>query len=162
MVGTSGSRDEAHASAGESRFWHAVLQGFLRGVPTPVMRAVRRRMPAAPIEERVFVRSGRERRMPLGLIEVDGRWYAGSPNGTSSWVGNLESAGECVVIRRDGTPTRVRATELPAGPERDAVLDATGRQPAPAGQIYRGARGHIQAVGRYFRLEPIGVDMIKP
>lgn len=159
MAETSGTRNAAPGRSGESRVWAAILQGFLRGAPTQVMRIVRRRMPAAPIEEFVFIgrRTGKERRMLLGLFDVDGRWYVGSPNGTSGWVRNLQATGECVVIRRDGVPRRVRATELRPGDERDSVIAATGRQPAPAGNVYRGARAHISAVGRYFRLEPLEV-----
>jgi hypothetical protein len=93
--------------------------------------------------------------MLLSLFEVDGRWYAGHPNGTSQWVRNLESAGECTVIRRDGVPIKVAAVEVQDPAEREAVILATGRQPAPAGRIYRGAAGHIRAVGRFFRLEPM-------
>ncbi len=145
------------ATARASAFWRIFLTGFLRGAPTPVMRQVRRRVPAAPIEEVVIVgrRSGLERRLLLSLYDVDGRWYVGHPNGTSSWVRNLEAAGECVVIRRDGVPVRLAAVELDRGAERDAVLDASGRQPAPAGFVYRRARRHVDATGRYFRLTPI-------
>jgi hypothetical protein len=140
-----------------SRFWRLILAGFLRGAPSALMRQVRRRMPAAPIEEFVIVgrRTGRERRMLLGLFEIDGHWYVGHPNGTANWISNLEAAGGCIVIRRDGIPVKVLATELPRGAERDAVIAATGRQPAPAGLVYRSARRHVDAVGRYFRLTPV-------
>ena len=140
-----------------SRLWRLVLTGFLRGAPDSVMRQVRRRVPAAPIDEFVIVgrRTGRERRMLLGLFEVDGRWYAGHPNGTSQWIRNLEAAGGCTVIRRDGVPVAVTAVEVTEPAERDAVIRATGTQPAPAGLIYRAAGAHIRAVGRYYRLTPI-------
>ena len=143
--------------ARESRLWRAVLNGFLKGAPMPLMRQVRRRVPSAPIEEFLVVgrKSGRERRMLLSLFEVDGRWYAGHPNGTAAWVRNLEAAGGCTVIRRDGVPVAVTAVELAPGAELDRVLAATARQPMPAGLIYRAASRHIRAVGRYFRLEPI-------
>jgi hypothetical protein len=145
------------SQAGESRFWRTVLNGFLKSAPTSFMRMVRRRVPNAPIEEFVIVgrKSGRERQMLLGLFEIDGKWYAGHPNGTTQWIRNVEAAGGCTVIRRDGIPVRVRAIELVDGDERDRVVEATGRQPAPAGAIYRGARSHVRAVGRYFRLEPV-------
>jgi hypothetical protein len=152
MSEVSGS-DAGRASA----VWAAVLTLFLRGAPTPMMRLVRRRVQAAPIDEFVIRgrRTGRERRMLLGLFDVGGTWYAGHPNGTSQWVRNLEAAGGCTVIRRDGIPVAVRAVELEPGPERDAVLRATGKQPAPAGPIYRAAGSHVRAVGRYFRLTPV-------
>ena len=156
--------DTSPASNGEVRgrgsiLWRGVLTGFLRGAPESVMRLVRRRAAKAPIEEFVIVgrRTGRERRMLLTLLDVGGTWYVGHPNGTAAWIRNLEAAGGCTVIRRDGVPVRVAAVEV-SGPERDAAIRRAGDQPAPAGPIYRGARGHIQAVGRYFRLEPVDVD----
>jgi len=143
--------------ARESAVSRAILTFFLKGAPTSLMRLVRRRVPDAPIEEFVIRgrRTGRERRMLLGLFEVDGAWYAGHPNGTAQWIRNLEAAGSCTVIRRDGVPVAVRAVEVAPGPERDAVIRATASQPAPAGAVYRAAQRHIRAVGRYFRLEPI-------
>jgi hypothetical protein len=143
--------------ARESAVWRAVLHGFLRSAPEGVMRTIRRKVPDAPIEEFVIRgrHTGRERRMLLGLFEVDGVWYAGSPNGTAQWIRNLEAAGGCTVIRRDGIPVQVSAVEVADADERDAVIRRTGTQPAPAGLIYRGAQRHIRAVGRYFRLEPV-------
>ena len=144
------------AEARESAFWRTILNAFLKSTPTPIMRFVRRRVPAVPIEEFSIVGrgTGRERHLLIGLFDVDGRWYAGNPSGTSKWVRNLIAAGDCVVTRRDGIPTRVLATELEPGPERDAAIAAACRQPAPAGVIYRRARRHIQAAGHYFRLTP--------
>jgi hypothetical protein len=135
----------------------ALLWFFVTKAPTPLMRYVRRTQPTTPFEEFVFVgrRSGRERRLLLALHVVDGAWYVGHPNGTSNWIRNLEGAGGCTVVRRDGVPIKVAAAELARGPERDAVIAAAGRVPAPAGFIFRRARGHIDAVGRYFRLTPI-------
>ena len=143
---------EAH----ESARWRFALNAFLKTAPRPVMRFVRRHVPASPIEEFLITgrRTGVERRLLLGLFEIDGRWYAGHPNGTSQWVRNLVAAGECTVIRRDGLPVRVRVVEVTAPEEREAVIRATWTQPAPAGPIYRAARHHIRAVGRFFRLEP--------
>ena len=47
------------------------------------------------------------------------------------------------------------ATPLCPGPERTAVIVATARQqPFPGNVVYRLARPHILAVGRYFRLDP--------
>ncbi len=144
----------------ESRAWRTVLTLFLKGAPTPMMRIVRHRVPNAPIEEFVIVGrcTGRERRLLLGLFDVGGAWYAGHPNGTSQWVRNLEAAGGCTVIRRDGVPIAVTATEVTDPSERAAVIRRTGAQPPPAGVIYRGAQRHISAVGRYFRLEPVAAS----
>jgi hypothetical protein len=147
----------AESAARESAVWRAVLAVFLKSAPPPLMRFVRRHVPGNPIEEFAITgrRTGRERRLLLGLFEVEGRWYAGHPNGSSQWVRNLVAAGECMVIRRDGVAVQVRAVEVTDPDERDAVIRATGMQPAPAGPIYRAARAHITAVGRYFRLEPV-------
>jgi hypothetical protein len=151
------SEPRTAADARESRVWRAVLTFFLKAAPAPMMRAVRRHVPDSPIEEFVIVgrRSGRERRMLLGLFDIDGVWYAGHPNGTSQWIRNLEAAGGCTVIRRDGIPVAVRAVEVTDPAEREAVIRKTGTQPAPAGNVYRGGQRHIRAVGRYFRLERI-------
>jgi hypothetical protein len=70
------------------------------------------------------------------------------------WVRNLE-AGGCTVVPRDGLPVRVTAEELEHGAERDAVLAASARQPAPAGLVYRLAARHVAAAGRCFRLTPV-------
>jgi len=147
-------------AAGEprpSRFWRIVLVFFVDNAPRPLMQLLRRRDPSFPVEELVVIgrRTGRERRILLGLHEVDGRWYVGHPNGDANWVSNLVAAGECVVIRRGHEPVRVSALELPRGPERDAAIDATTRLPDPSGFVFRQANSHIRAVGRYFRLTPI-------
>jgi hypothetical protein len=50
----------------------------------------------------------------------------------------------------------VRAARLPDGNERDAVILATAhQQPFPGNLAYRAARGHILAMGVYFRLDPL-------
>ena len=141
----------------ESARWRAVLDRFLKGAPTAVMRLIRKASPTVVFEDVIIVgrRTGKERRLLLGVFDVGGIRYVGHPNGTAQWVRNLEEAGTCVVVWRDGTRVRYTATELAAGNERDAVIRRTSDQPAPAGLIYRGAQHHIQAVGRYFRLEPI-------
>jgi len=147
----------AKRPVGESRLWRAVLKFYLNGAPRSLLERVRRANPAVLMEEFVFVgrRTGLERNLLLSLYDVDGTWYAGHPNGTSQWVRNLIAAGSCTVIRRGHEPVRVTAVEIPDGPERDRVVAATGRQPNPTGAIYRGARRHVRAVGRYFRLTPV-------
>jgi hypothetical protein len=147
---------ESKQPIGASRLWRAVLTFYLDKAPRPLMNFIRRTSPAVLMEEFVFVgrRTGQKRSLLLCLYDVDGTWYAGHPNGTSQWVRNLLAAGSCVVIRRGHEPVSVTASELPRGPERDRVIDATGRQPNPTGAIYRGAHDHVRAVGRYFRLTP--------
>jgi len=120
------------------------------------MRRMRLERPDVPIEELVVAsrRTGNERCVLVSLLQVDGAWYVGHPNGDSaSWVRDLRAAGSAVVRLRDGREIRVAPTELAFGSERDRAIWATGTQPAPAGQLYRVARQHVRAVGSFFRLD---------
>ena len=139
----------------ESRFWRVVLTVMLRTAPTPVMRRVRARDPKVPIEEFVIVgrRTGIERHYLLNHLRVDGGRYVGHPNGSAQWVQNLVAAGGLTMIDRAGTIERLTATEVPHGPERDAVIASTAHMPPPAGMVYGAASRHIRAVGRFFRVE---------
>lgn len=152
----STSQDAETAARSGSRAWTVFLRVFFRATPTPVMRMVRR-IPSVPIEELVIVgrRTGKERRLLVSVFEVEGRWYIGHPNGSSQWSRNLAAASSAVVVRHGGRRTRVTAVELPDGPERNAAITATSGQPFPANLVYRAARGHILAVGRFFRLDPV-------
>lgn len=100
-------------------------------------------------------RTGRPRHVLLGLLRVADRIYLGHPNGDVAWTRNLETAalGE---IRPYRFPAfTVRPVRLAAGHERDAVIGVTWHQhPFPGNLLYYLARGHIRAVGTYFRLEP--------
>jgi len=99
-------------------------------------------------------RTGRERRVLVTLLPLEGRIYVGHPNGPASWIRNLEATGEATLVIRGEPPTTVSATPLAVGAERGAVIRATARlQPFPANLLYRAARGHILRVGRYVRLE---------
>lgn len=56
--------------------------------------------------------SGRPVRLPLGLADLDGRWYLVSMLGECNWTKNLRAAGgRAAVIRRGRRP--VIATEVP-------------------------------------------------
>ena len=100
-------------------------------------------------------RSGRERRVLVGLIQIAGRWYVGHPNGESGWTRDLAAAGEAMVAWPIMVRHHVNAERLPDGNERDAVILATAsQQPFPGNVLYRAARAHILATGVYFRLEP--------
>jgi hypothetical protein len=149
------NHDES-VEAAESRAWDRFFRVFFKTTPHPMMRGVRR-VTESPIEEIVVVgrKTGRERRHLVTLLDVDGSLYVGHPNGRSHWARNLEARGGGVLIRRGSPPTPVRAIPLTPGPERDAAIAASGRQPFPAGFIYHSARRHITAVGAYYRLEPI-------
>jgi hypothetical protein len=101
-------------------------------------------------------RTGRVRRTLVTLILVEGGWYVGHPNGEAGWVRNAEAAGAVDVEPAGRHGSRFSVHRLPGGPERDAVIRATGtQQPFPANVLYRAARSHIAAVGVYHRLDPI-------
>lgn len=101
-------------------------------------------------------RTGRARRVLVGLLEVDGRWYVGHPNGPVAWTRNLEAARSGVVRRPGGMPIDVVAHPLAVGPERSAAIRATFVQhPFPGNVIYRLAGTHIEAVGAFYRLDPV-------
>ena len=100
-------------------------------------------------------RTGRMRHVLVGLLEVDGRWYVGHPNGPVAWTRNLEAARSGVVRRPGSAPVDVLVHPLPAGPERSGAIRATFVQhPFPGNLIYRLAGRHIEAVGAFYRLEP--------
>ena len=53
----------------------------------------------------------------------------------------------------DGIRQRFRASPLPAGDEREAVIRLTFRQhPFPGMLLYWLSRDHVRATGRYYRL----------
>jgi hypothetical protein len=147
-----------HASTEGSRLWRAVFRVMFL-TPKPFMRLVTRLQPAAPIREVRIVgrRTGRERRHLLTVLDIDGRWYVGHPNGRSQWIRNLVAAGSATVVDR-GEHVTVRPVELTEGLERDAVIKGLSTQPFPAGRIYGGAERHLTAVGVYLRLDPADTD----
>ena len=101
-------------------------------------------------------RSGRERRVLVTVLRLAGRWYVGHPNGLTSWQRNGEAAGWLAIDPPAAHGSRFAVVRLAPGPERDAVIAATGDQQFfPANLVYRLARRHIAAVGVYHRLEPI-------
>jgi hypothetical protein len=99
--------------------------------------------------------TGRDRSVLVGLLRVGGEWYVGHPNGEVAWTANLRRAGWARKAPRPESVLEVAAVPLESGPERDAVIRATGeQQPFPANVLYRCARRHILSQGKYFRLEP--------
>ena len=147
----------AAAEAAESRAWDRFFRVFFATTPHRLMRGVRKVSASSPIEELVVVgrKTGKERHHLVTLLEIDGRMYVGHPNHRSQWARNLEASGG-VLLRRGFSPTPVRAIWLDPGRERSAAIAAAGRQPFPAGLVYHAARRHIEAVGAYYRLEPVG------
>jgi hypothetical protein len=101
-------------------------------------------------------RTGRARSTLATIIDVDGRWYIGHPNGPAAWVRNVESSGFVEIEPAGALGARFTVVTLEPGPERDAVIRATWKQqPFPANLVYRAARRHVAAVGVYHRLEPM-------
>jgi len=107
------------------------------------------------VELRVAGRhSGRIRTVLLGLLQNDGRWFLGHPNGDVEWTRNLEAAVTADLVFH-GLPTMtIRATRLQAGDLRDRAILATGQHVFPGNIVYRLARRHVRAVGTYFVVEP--------
>jgi hypothetical protein len=144
------------------RLWHVVFRAAysLIRLLDPILRAAWAR-DGIGITSQLTVAgrvTGTRRSVLVGLIEVDGRWYVGHPNGDVSWTANLRSAGAGTIAPTSGLVVDVAALPLGSGPERDAVIRATSaQQPFPANLLYRAARRHILSCGRYFRLEPVSV-----
>jgi len=142
-----------------SRFWSVALRWFYRFLvfSDPLVRAWYRPFGLGNTVDLVVRgrRTGRPRPVLLGLLRVDGRMYLGHPNGDVAWTRNFEAAGEGELDIRGLPPFLVRPIRLPPGPERQAVIRATWRQhPFPGSLMYYLSRGHIRAVGTFFRLEP--------
>jgi hypothetical protein len=100
-------------------------------------------------------RSGRVRRVLLGLLRDEGRWFLGHPNGDVGWSRNLEAAGTADLALHGLPALTIRAIRLPDGTLRDRAILATGQHVFPGNLVYRLARRHIRAVGVFFSIEPI-------
>lgn len=102
-------------------------------------------------------RSGRRRVVLLGLLRVDGQRYLGHPNGQANWTRNLDAAGGAILVVTHQPPVEAEFDLLALGEERERVIAATWRQHVfPGNVIYWLARRHILAVGRYYRIRPVG------
>ncbi len=139
--------------------WFPVQYRFIRWLD-PLIRAWWSRLGLGDTTELTVIgrRTGRLRHVLVGLLEVDGRWYVGHPNGEVGWTRNLHAARSAVVRRPGDAPVDVSAHPLESGPERTAAIRATFVQhPFPGNLVYRLAGGHIQAVGAFYRLEPLAL-----
>ena len=76
-------------------------------------------------------RSGELRRFPLGLADVDGRWYAVSMLGECAWTRNVRAADGFVLLRGRGWGP-VHLTEVPA--EQRAPVLARYVEKVPGGR----------------------------
>jgi len=93
-------------------------------------------------------RSGKLRTVPLGLLELDGRWFVQTTYGETGWVANLRADGEATVTQPGGRRVPVQAIELPPE-EAGAVLRC-------ALERFRRSRVFRSLLGRRAR-PPIGV-----
>jgi F420H(2)-dependent quinone reductase len=82
-------------------------------------------------------RTGRERRVLLGLLRDDGSWFLGHPNGDTPWTLNLAAAGGGRLSLAPPTSIAIRARRLPPGDERDRAILATWQHPFPGNLVYR-------------------------
>ena len=134
------------------------MYGFIKFMD-PLIRASWRASGAGlrnVVELRVVGRrSGVYRRVLLTLLEDEGQWFLGQPNGDVQWTRNLESAGTAEIAFRGLPPVTVKARRLEPGELRDRAIGSTGQHPFPANLIYRLARAHIRAVGVFFAIDPI-------
>lgn len=150
-----------------SAFWSAFFH-FLYRVLTwlgPLIRPWVARVGLGNVVELIVVgrRTGRRRAVLLGLLRVDGEWYLGHPSGPASWTRNLDATGHAALVLPRQAPIDVRPRLLAVGEERRRVIAATWRQHVfPGNVIYWLARGHIFAVGRYYRIEPLGSGPAAP
>jgi hypothetical protein len=141
-----------------SSFWRRAfkVQYRLLAVFDPAIRAVWRRFGIGNILElRVAGRDGKgERARLVGLLHAGDGLYLGHPNGEVGWTRDLQAAGGGVLRYPNGVEWQIAAVRLPTGEERDGAIRATGQHPFPGNLVYRLGRGHVRAVGVFFRLEP--------
>lgn len=103
-------------------------------------------------------RSGRDRRVLVGLLTSGDAWYVGHPNGDVAWTRNLAAAAQCTIRLHDVAEVPATAVPLQPGLEREAAIRATAQHPFPGNVIYRLARRHVRAAGVYFRLDPLRAE----
>jgi len=147
------------------RLFFPFLYGFLRLTDPFWVWLTERRGLVNTVE--LFVvgrRTGRERRVMLGLLAVGDRRYLGHANGHAAWLHNLAAAGEGRMVIEKAGPIQVRAIRLEPGEEQDAVVRAASRQhPFPVDVAYRLARVSVRHDGLFFRIEaPDGTSIPLP
>jgi hypothetical protein len=142
-----------------SAFWHRFLPAEYRviRIVDPLVRSWWRPFGLGNVVELRVAgrRSGHVRRVLLGLLRDDGRWFVGHPNGDVEWTRNLEAAITADLAFHAGPVVTVRASRLEDGPLRDRAIALTGQHPFPGNLVYRLARPHIRAVGTYFELRRV-------
>jgi hypothetical protein len=137
--------------------WHRYLpiQYRLIRLLDPLVRVIWRAFGLGNVVELRVAgrRTGRERRILLGLLRAGDRWFVGHPNGDVAWTRNLEAAGAAELVFRPPTAIPIRASRLRDGELRDRAISSTGQHVFPGNLVYRLARRHILAAGTYFLIE---------
>ncbi len=139
-----------------SAAWHRwfPIQYRLIRLLDPLIRVVWRRVGLGNVVELRVVgrRTGRERRVLLGLLRDGEHRFLGHPNGPAEWTRNLGAAGGGELVGRGADPVPIRAARLAHGPLRDRAILATRQHLFPGSLVYRLARRHILAAGEYFEI----------
>lgn len=137
------------------RWFFPFLYGFLRVTDRFWRRLTERRGLGNTVELLVIGRrTGRERRVMVGLLAVGERRYVGHANASAAWLHSLVDAGQGRLIVDGAPPMGVHAAPIEPGPEQDAVVRAASSQhPFPVDLAYRLARASIRVDGAFVRLE---------
>jgi hypothetical protein len=142
-----------------SRFWRRGFRVLYRvlGLLDPLVRSVWGRAGLGNVAElRVPGRhTGRIRSVLVGVLRTPDGLYLGHPNGPVGWTRDIDAAGGGQLVLHGLPLLDFRAVLLADGPERNAAIKATSQHPFPGNLIYRLARRHVLAAGRYYRLEPV-------
>jgi deazaflavin-dependent oxidoreductase (nitroreductase family) len=83
-------------------------------------------------------RSGLPRTVPVGLLELDGRWFVQASYGAAGWAANLRAAGEASITEH-GRRVPVQAVELP--PEEAGAILRRALQPYRCSRLLRALLG---------------------
>ncbi|HSL97719.1 MAG TPA: nitroreductase/quinone reductase family protein, partial [Candidatus Deferrimicrobiaceae bacterium] len=103
--------------------WFPIQYAFIRLVD-PLVRLVWRTVGLGNVVElRVRGRrTGRGRRVLLGLLRDGPHVFLGHPNGHVDWTRNLQAAGVAELVIRPPTAVAIRARELSDGELRDRAI----------------------------------------
>jgi hypothetical protein len=137
------------------RWFFPFLYGFLR-LTDPFWRRLTERRGLGNTVELLVIgrRTGRERRVIVGLLAVGERRYLGHANASAAWLHNLVASGEGRLVVDGAAPLVIHAARIEPGPEQDAVVTGASRQhPFPIDLAYRLARASIRVDGIFVRLE---------
>lgn len=83
-------------------------------------------------------RSGQPRTVPVGLLELDGRWFVQASYSEAGWAANLRAAGAATMTEH-GRRVAVQAVELP--PEEAGAILRRALQPFRRSRLLRALLG---------------------